>query len=141
MSREVISRGGFFGVGLFEEGMYEDLVASHTDFIFATVCEKFGFVGGALVVIALVTLTARLLYIGFKCRDTVGRLICCGCAAVIIVQTLENLWMCLAVVPVIGITLPFVSAGGSSVLATYMMVGLAHSVSAHEKKFYFSAEV
>ena len=141
MSREVISRGGFFGIGLFEKGMYEDLVASHTDFIFAMVCEKFGFLGGALVVVALVTLTARLLYIGFKCRDTVGKLICCGCAAVIIVQTIENLWMCLAVVPVIGITLPFVSAGGSSVLATYMMVGLAHSVSAHEKKFYFRGEV
>ena len=67
-----------------------------------------------------------------------GRLICCGCGAVIIIQTLENLWMCLALVPVVGITLPFVSAGGSSLLATYMLVGLAHSVSAHEKRFYFN---
>ncbi|MBE6706999.1 MAG: hypothetical protein E7577_05085 [Ruminococcaceae bacterium] len=137
MSREVISRGGFFGIGLFEHGMYEDLTASHTDFIFATVCEKFGFVGGALVVAALVTLTARLFWLGIKCRDMAGRLICCGCGAVIIIQTLENLWMCLALVPVVGITLPFVSAGGSSLLATYMLVGLAHSVSAHEKRFYF----
>ncbi len=138
MSREVISRGGFFGIGLFEPGMYEDLTASHTDFIFATVCEKFGFVGGALVVSALVTLTARLFWLGIKCRDMAGRLICCGCGAVIIIQTLENLWMCLALVPVVGITLPFVSAGGSSLLATYMLVGLAHSVSAHEKRFYFN---
>lgn len=137
MSREVISRGGFFGIGLFEHGMYEDLTASHTDFIFATVCEKFGFVGGALVVAALVTLTARLFWLGIKCRDMAGRLICCGCGAVIIIQSLENLWMCLALVPVVGITLPFVSAGGSSLLATYMLVGLAHSVSAHEKRFYF----
>ena len=137
MSREVISRGGFFGIGLFEHGMYEDLTASHTDFIFATVCEKFGFVGGALVVAALVTLTARLFWLGIKCRDMAGRLICCGCGAVIIIQTLENLWMCLALVPVVGITLPFVSAGGSSLLAMYMLVGLAHSVSAHEKRFYF----
>lgn len=141
MSREVISRGGFFGIGLFERGMYEDLIASHTDFIFATVCEKFGFFGGALVVVALVVLTARLFYIGVRCRDTVGKLICCGCAAVIVIQTLENLWMCLALVPVVGITLPFVSAGGSSVLATYLLMGLAHSVAAHEKKFYFSREV
>ena len=138
MSREVISRGGFFGIGLFEHGMYEDLTASHTDFIFATVCEKFGFVGGALVVVALVVLTARLFWLGMKCRDISGRLICCGCGAVIIIQTLENLWMCLALVPVVGITLPFVSAGGSSLLAMYMLVGLAHSVSAHEKKFYFT---
>lgn len=140
MSREVIARGGLFGKGLFSGGLYEDLVASHTDFIFATVCEKFGFIGGALVVIALVVLAARLFYIGFRCRDTVGKLICCGCAAVVIVQTLENLWMCLAIVPVVGITLPFMSAGGSSVLAIYILMGLAHSVSAHEKKFYFSVE-
>lgn len=140
MSRETIARGGFFGKGLFGGGMYEELTASHTDFIFATVCEKFGFVGGALVVIALVVLAARLFYLGFSCRDTVGKLICCGCAAVVIIQTLENLWMCLALVPVVGITLPFMSAGGSSVLAIYVLVGLAHSVSAREKKFYFSVE-
>ena len=141
MSREVIARGGFFGNGLFEGGMYEDLTASHTDFIFATVCEKFGFLGGALVVVALVVLTARLFLVGLRCRDTMGKLICCGCAAVVIVQTLENLWMCLALVPVVGITLPFMSAGGSSVLAIYLLMGLAHSVSAHEKKFYFSREM
>lgn len=141
MSREVIARGGFFGKGLFEGGLYEDLTASHTDFIFATVCEKFGFLGGSLVVVALVVLAARLFFIGYKCRDPVGKLICCGCAAVVIIQTLENLWMCLALVPVVGITLPFMSAGGSSVLAIYILVGLAHSVSAQERKFYFSREV
>ena len=137
MSREVIARGGLFGKGLFEGGMYEDLTASHTDFIFATVCEKFGFVGGALVVIALIVLAVRLFVIGAGCRENMGRLICFGCAAMIIIQTLENLWMCLALVPVVGITLPFMSAGGSSVLAIYVIMGLAHSVSAGERKFYF----
>ncbi len=141
MSREVIARGGFFGKGLFEGGMYEDLTASHTDFIFATVCEKFGFLGGALVVVALVVLVVRLFWLGYRCRDTVGKLICSGCAAMIVVQSLENLWMCLALVPVVGITLPFVSAGGSSLLATYILVGIAHSVSAQEKKYYFSASL
>ena len=67
-----------------------------------------------------------------------GRLICCGIAAIIILQSIENLWMCLALVPVVGITLPFVSAGGSSMLALYVLMGLAHSVYAQEKKFYFS---
>ena len=140
MSREVISRGGFWGIGLFERGMYEDLTASHTDFIFATICEKFGFFGGTLVVVALVVISVRLFYIGLGCRDTVGKLICCGCAAVIIIQTLENLWMCLAMVPVVGITLPFVSYGGSSVFALYFLMGLAHSVYAKEKKFFFSQQ-
>ena len=54
LSRETIAGGGFFGIGLFGKGTYEDLPASHTDFIFSTVCEKFGFVGGFLVVTALV---------------------------------------------------------------------------------------
>lgn len=137
MSREVIARGGLFGKGLFSGGLYEDLTASHTDFIFATVCEKFGFVGGALVVIALVVLAVRAFYLSFRSRDNVGKLICCGCAAVIIVQTVENLWMCLALVPVIGITLPFMSAGGSSMLSMYLLIGFVHSVYAQEKKFYF----
>ena len=137
MSREAISQGGLIGKGLFTGGIYEKLAASHTDFIFATVCEKFGFVGGFVVVAALVVLTGRLLWLGFRCRDTMGKLICSGIAAIIIVQSLENLWMCLAFVPVVGITLPFVSAGGSSVLALYILMGLAHSVSARERRFYF----
>lgn len=137
MSRETIAGGGFFGRGLLEGGRYEDLTASHTDFIFATVCEKFGFLGGFLVVAALVILTLRLLYLAYRCTDMMGRLICSGVAAVILIQTVENLWMCLALVPVVGITLPFLSCGGSSVLALYVLLGLAHSVSARDKRFYF----
>ena len=63
MSLEAISQGGLFGKGLFEGGIYEKLAASHTDFVFATICEKFGFVGGFLVVAALVVLTGRLLWL------------------------------------------------------------------------------
>lgn len=137
LSKETIAAGGFFGKGLNEGGYYESLPASHTDFIFATVCEKFGFLGGFLVVAALVILTLRLLYLSFRCSDTVGRLICVGVAAIILLQTAENLWMCLAMVPVVGITLPFMSCGGSSVLALYILIGLAHSAAAREKRFYF----
>ena len=137
MSREAIARGGLFGEGLFDGEVYETLAASHTDFIFATVCEKFGFVGGVLVLAALVVIAVRIIIIGLECADDIGRLICAGAAAIIILQTLENIGMCLALIPVVGITLPFMSAGGSSMLATYLVIGLVHSVRAHEKKFYF----
>ena len=137
MSRDTIAAGGFFGQGLFGGSLYEDLPASHTDFIFSTICEKFGFVGGFVVVITLLVMAFRLIYISRQCRDGVGKLICGGIAAIIILQTAENLWMCVAAVPVIGITLPFVSYGGSSMLAMYLIMGLAHSVAAHEKKFFF----
>ena len=138
MSRQAISEGGFLGQGLFGGAVYEDLPASHTDFIFATVCEKFGFVGGALVIIAIAVILIRIIVISIRCSDLSGRLICCGVAAIFIFQTLENIGMCLALVPVVGITLPFMSAGGSSTLALYIIVGLVHSINSHEKKFYFS---
>lgn len=137
MSREAIARGGFLGEGLFGGEVYEALAASHTDFIFATVCEKFGFVGGFLAIAALTVIAVRTVYIALHTTDFVGRLICCGVAAIIILQTLENIGMCLALIPVVGITLPFMSAGGSSMLATYMLLGLVHSVRAYQNKFYF----
>ena len=140
LSRETIASGGFWGRGMFAGGFYEDLPASHTDFIFSTICEKFGFFGGFLVVAALAVMAIRLMWIAITSRDFTGKLICGGISAVIIVQTLENLWMCLAMVPVVGITLPFVSYGGSSVFALYFLMGLAHSVYAKEKKFFFSQQ-
>ncbi len=141
MSREMIASGGFFGKGLFEGGIYEDMAASHTDFIFSTICEKFGFAGGFLVVAALIVMVIRLVWIALRSRSVMGKLICGGIAAVIVLQTVENLWMCLALVPVVGITLPFVSAGGSSLFALYVLMGLAHSVYAGEKKYFFSSKI
>ena len=140
MSRDAIAAGGFWGKGLFSGGIYETLPASHTDFIFSTICEKFGYMGGLLVVLTLAVMAVRLVWIAFRARDFVGKLICGGIAAVIIIQTTENLWMCIAKVPVVGITLPFLSAGGSSLLALYCLMGLAHSVYAHERKFFFRRE-
>ena len=137
ISRDAIASGGLFGRGAAQGGIYETLPEHHTDFIFATICEKFGLVVGVLCVVALVVIVIRLLWIALTCREFSGRLICGGIAAMIIVQTLENLWMCIAMVPVIGITLPFLSYGGSSVLALYIIMGLAHSVSAQEKKLFF----
>lgn len=138
MSRDAIANGGLFGKGLFGGSVYEELAASHTDFIFATVCEKFGFIGGALVIITLCVLIVRIIYIAVNCKDFMGRLICFGVSAIFILQTLETIGMSLAIIPVVGITLPFVSAGGSSTLALYLIIGIVHSVNAQEKKFYFS---
>jgi rod shape determining protein RodA len=140
ISRDAIASGGFFGRGSAEGGIYEILPEHHTYFILATICEKFGLVVGILTVVALVVIVLRLLWIALTCREFVGRPICGGIAAMIIVQTLENLWMCLAMVPVIGITLPFLSYGGSSVLALYMLMGLAHSVYAQEHKLFFGRD-
>lgn len=132
MSRTCIQNGGLFGVGLHAGGNYEDLVASHTDFILATVCEKFGFVGGLAVIATLAVMVLRILWIGRQASHDYGYYICVGVAAVLIAQTVENVGMCLALLPVVGITLPFVSCGGSSILATFILVGMVHSVFSHK---------
>lgn len=133
-SKQCIENGGFFGIGLFGRGTYQTLPASHTDFIFATVCEKFGMITGLAVMILLLIMVLRIFYLARSCKDDYGAYICVGVGAIILVQTMENIGMCLAMLPVIGITLPFVSYGGSSVLATYILVALAHSVKSHKPR-------
>ena len=133
LSLDAISAGGFFGRGLNSGGFYEVLPASHTDFIFATYCEMFGFVGAILFLIVLFVLVVRIITIGKNCKDEFGSFICIGIAGMFIVQTVMNLGMCLAMFPVIGITLPFMSYGGSSMLALYLSMGFVHAISAHDK--------
>ena len=131
LSKQCIENGGLLGVGWQSGGDYEALTASHTDFILATICEKFGFIGGVIVIVTLGVLVARVLWIGRQASHDYGMLIAVGVAAILIAQTLENVGMCLALLPVVGITLPFLSCGGSSLLATYILVGMVHSVKAH----------
>ncbi len=134
LSRQAIAAGGFFGVGLMTGGYYEILPASHTDFIFATVCEKFGYLGGSLVLILFMVMVVRIFMIArMAARSDFGGLICVGIGAMLVVQILLNVGMCFGMLPVIGITLPFLSCGGSSMLAIYMMFGLLHNVYSHSR--------
>ena len=134
LSRDAIAAGGFFGKGITGGGIYEVLTASHTDFIFATVCEKLGFFGGSLVIMIFMVMVVRIFMIARSAfRSDCGGLVCVGIGAMLIVQVLENVGMCLAMLPVVGITLPFLSCGGSSMLATFMMFGLLHNVHAHSQ--------
>ncbi len=132
ISRQAIAAGGLFGVGIFTGGHYEILPASHTDFIYATVCEKLGFLGGSLVLIIFIVMVVRVFMIARTAsRSDCGGLICVGVGSMLIVQILLNVGMCFGLLPVIGITLPFLSCGGSSMLAIFMMFGLLHSVYRH----------
>ncbi len=132
LSRDAIAAGGFFGQGVLGGYYYEILPASHTDFIYATVCEKFGFLGGALVVIIFMVMVVRIFMIARVASSSdYGGLICTGVGAMLVIQILLNVGMCFAMLPVIGITLPLLSCGGSSMLATFMMLGLLHNVYAH----------
>ncbi len=132
LSRQCIENGGLFGVGWQNGGDYEQLAASHTDFILATVCEKFGFIGGLVVIGTLAVLVIRVLWIAREASHDYGMYIAVGVAAILVAQTLENVGMCLALLPTVGITLPFLSCGGSSMLATFILLGMVHSVKSHK---------
>lgn len=130
LSKIAIGSGGLTGLG-YGEGVQvqnELLPASHTDFIFSVIGEEFGFLGCMIVLGTLMLLVIFLANAARRARDDAGRLICIGLAAMFAVQSFINIGMCIGVSPVIGVTLPFISAGGSSVLASFCAVGLAESV-------------
>ena len=133
LSLKSISAGGIFGRGMNSGGYYEKLPASHTDFIFSTYCEMFGFIGALVFIVILFMLVVRIIKIAKNCKNDFGSFICIGIAGMFIVQSIMNLGMCLAMFPVIGITLPFMSYGGSSMLALYISMGFVHAISAHDK--------
>ena len=100
----------------------------HTDFIFSAVCEELGMVGAVAAVLLLTLLILRCVYIGINARNSLGNYICIGVAAMLIFQVFENIGMCLGMFPVTGITLPFFSYGGSSMLTTMLAIGLVMNV-------------
>lgn len=131
-----IGSGQIWGKGIFS-GKHSYVPAAHTDFIFAFIGESLGFVGCLAVVAGLVFLCSRILWDGHRSRDLQGRLICAGVFAMIAAQSIINIGMCVSLLPVIGITLPFLSAGGSSVAITYLGVGLVLSVYMNTSKSIF----
>ncbi len=125
-----IGTGGLTGQGLFS-GEHIFVPNAWNDFIFAYLANVMGFVGAAAVLILLFVLCLRTLRTALRSRDALGRNICVGIFAALFVQCVINLGMNLQVLPVIGVTLPFFSAGGSSVVMMYLCVGLVLSVGLH----------
>ncbi len=140
LGRDALANGGFFGNGIHGGEYYKDLFACENDFAFSSLCEKFGILCGMIVLICLAIVVIRVFAIARTSRKDSGAFICIGVAAAIVVQTVENIGMCLAMLPVIGITLPFISYGGSSTLAMYLLLGMVHSVKTHRIKYNFERE-
>lgn len=140
MSKNAISAGGFFGTGFSGGTEYQKVPYAHTDFIFAITGEKFGFFGAFFVIAMLSVLVIRSLILAYKMRGSYASFMCIGVSAVIIAQSLENIGMCLAKLPVVGITLPFMSYGGSSMLSSFCLVGVIQSINAHRGKYFFERQ-
>jgi len=140
MSRRAITSGGFFGQGLEGGGLYEDVPMANNDFILSIIGEKFGFIGCVTVILLFTVLIIRIVVVAIRARKDCGAYIAVGCAALLFAQVTENMGMALAMLPVVGITLPFLSYGGSSVLSLYLIVGVLESICTHAKKYHFERE-
>ena len=125
-----LNGGGFSGQGLFNGNrtQTDSLNAQHTDFIFSAIGEEMGFVGCLLVIVLLLAIIIRCIYVGIRSQAYMRRMICFGAAAALIFQMCVNIGMCIGVAPVIGLTLPLISYGGSSTVSLYAMLGLVSGV-------------
>ena len=127
-----LGSGGLFGQGLFQgiqtQGAEGSLPARQTDFIFCVCGEELGMIGCVVIIALEFLLVYRCFQTARLAKNSMDALICVGFASMLIFQTVENIGMCLFVMPVVGLTLPFFSYGGSSIVTLYAAMGMVSGV-------------
>ena len=132
-ARIAIGGGGWFGVGLFEgpqtQGKF--VPVNESDFVFTVSGEELGFIGSVVLILLLAVLLWRAGMIAWHADDQYGRLVATGVLAWLAFQTFENIGMTLGIMPITGIPLPLVSAGGTSMMSVWVAIGLLQTVRLH----------
>lgn len=125
-----IGSGGISGKGFGQatQSVLKFLPERHTDFIFATISESLGFVGGVAILVCFSFLIWRIISLSSQVTDKFTYLIVTGFYAIFIVQVFFNIGMNIGILPIVGITLPFVSYGGSSLLTCFIMLGILSAI-------------
>ena len=127
-----IGGGGFWGQGYLHGTQTQAGVGSvparHTDLIFAVIGEELGFVGAVLAILLLAAVIVRVLAVGRRASSQFHTYICVGIAAMLMFQMILNIGMCLFIMPVIGLTLPFFSYGGSSLVTLFAAMGFVSGI-------------
>lgn len=134
-----IGNGGLTGLG-WTQGTQNQLLflrVRHTDFIFSVIAEELGMIGASLILLLLLFVVWRVLRIAERAPDQFGKLLATGVAALIFFQIVVNVGMNLKIMPVTGLTLPFISYGGSSLISMMFAIGLAESVAMRHRKIEF----
>lgn len=133
-----IGSGQMYGKGMGERELY--LPESHTDFIFSIVGEEYGFLGSCVVLLAFFLFIYRLTTIASRANHKFSTYLMVGLICMITFHVFQNIGMSIQLLPITGIPLPYISYGGSSLLAFLIAVGLAFSVSYHHRTFMFGEE-
>lgn len=134
-SKITIGSGGLYGKGAWAEGTLTHLnyvPENHTDFIFSVVGETLGFVGAIVLLLLYAFVIYRMLLLAFHTGDRFGQLIIIGVMAMLLFHVYENIGMCIGVMPITGIPLPFISYGGTNLVVNMAGVGLVLNVTQHK---------
>ncbi|MBQ6459242.1 MAG: FtsW/RodA/SpoVE family cell cycle protein, partial [Exiguobacterium sp.] len=134
-SLQAIGSGQMFGAGYGQGLVY--LPESHTDFIFAVIAEHYGFIGAALVIIVFFLLLYRMIHIALESSSAFGSYIVTGVIAMFTFQVFQNIGMTIGVLPITGLTLPFVSYGGTGIIMNMIAIGLVMNVASKSKTYMF----
>lgn len=129
-SKAAIAAGGATGSGLYHGELTQSggVPKQHTDFIFSAAGEELGFIGCCVIILLLTLIIIRCIYVGVNSGNRKGMLVCVGVASIIIFQTFANIGMCIGIAPVVGLTLPFFSYGGSSIVTMFAAAGIVSGV-------------
>ncbi len=134
-SKIAIGSGGFSGKG-FRNGSQahlDFLPETKTDFIFAVIAEEFGFIGVCILLSVFFFILFRCFYLSFNARDRFCRLTIGGLSLIFVTTIFVNLGMVVGILPVVGMPLPFISMGGTSLLSFYIAFGIIISMASHKK--------
>lgn len=131
--RIAVGSGGLWGKGLLSDDIYYVPVAE-SDFILSYIGQILGFVGIVITLLLITALCVKILMIAKMSKDYLGNYICIGVFAMFLVQTIINVGMVFCVSPVVGVTLPFISSGGTSAAALYLAIGMVLSVYRQNKR-------
>ena len=133
--RQALANGGFWGQGYLNGDLTQigksGVPEGHNDFIFVTIGEELGFLGCMAVIIILAAICIRCLQVAKLSSQDEGKYICVGIFAMLFAQMVINIGMCTSITPVIGVTLPFFSAGGTSLLCLFSGMMLVHNIYMH----------
>ncbi len=131
-----LANGGIFGQGLTGAEHYVSVPEMHNDFIFAYIGQIWGIVGSLLAIALLTFLVLKALVNSLASKNACGRYICIGVFAMLFAHCIMNIGMVLKIMPVIGVPLPFLSAGGTAVVCMYTALGLVNSTRCHNVRKY-----
>lgn len=139
-SKITIGSGQISGRGIFNGVFhrYDYLPVQESDFIYAVLGEETGFIGGAIVILLFFWLLSRMMAVAAISRDLYGSLVVTGIACLFAFQIFENIGMTIGLMPVTGVTLPFMSYGGTSVITSLIAIGLVHNVYMRRRRSGFS---